>query len=131
MSTKKFIISLACALLVLIVLSAFTIIFVGAKTHRTALLNSTWESIEFANEEETIVSSITTIVYNKDDTYTKTTQAMSEETDEIVETVEEGSFSIFNGTVKMNPTEGNAYSYTYEYDNEMHELDLCGFEKVQ
>ena len=117
MSTKKFLISLACALAVLLVLSTFTILFVGAKTHRTALLG-TWTSVS----EEALASE--SITFNTDDTYLRTTVS----TEGIV--TEEGTFSIFNGKIKMVSESGEKEVLTYKYDRDMRELEIKDMSKA-
>lgn len=129
MPTKKFIISIACSLVVLIVLSVFTIIFVGQKTHRTALLQNAWVCLP-DEEAPALEQTMTSLTFNQDDTYVKITTQYSEEIEGFEEITEKGTFSIFNGKIKMTTEEGAEKTMVYTYDNEMHELTLVGFEKV-
>lgn len=123
MSTKKFIISIASALAVLIVLSGFTVLFVGAKTHRSAILG-TWVD---ENNEDLISVSIT---FNQDDTYKKTTTTVSAELPIPEVKTEEGTFSIFNGKIKLTQENGEKEVLTYKYNSEMHELEVSGYIKT-
>lgn len=123
MSTKKFIISLACALIVLIVLSVFTVVFVSAKTHRYAVLG-TWVALPDENTpiEEQVMTSYT---FNDDDTYEKTTLSINGET------VEKGTFSIFNGKIKTTSEDGKESVISYTYDQKMRELEIKDYQKAQ
>ena len=123
MSNKKFIISMSCALLVLIVLSVFTIVFVGAKTHRTALLG-TWTD---ANQDDLVSVSIT---FNQDDTYNMTVVSIPEGALIPETTVTEGTFSIFNGKIKMTSVDGKTEILNYSYDKEMHVLNVDDMTKT-
>ncbi len=115
MSTKKFIISISCALCVLVLLCVVAISLVNRNSHHTALLG-TWNDL---NEEDKIAVSIT---FKPDDTYEKTTLDASEGEPKI--TTEEGTFSIFSGKITLTSTEGDKDVITYEYDKIKKELTL-------
>lgn len=123
MSTKKFIVSISCALAVLIVLSLFTLGFVSSKSHRAALLG-TWSDVD----TEDLTSVI--ITFNQDDTYEKTTTSLSEGSLFPETKVEKGTFTIFGGKIKLSPENGEKEVLTYNYNGELNELELDSFTKA-
>ena len=123
MSTKKFIISISCALAVLLVLSLFTLGFVSSKSHRAALLG-TW--VDSSTDDNASI----TITFNSDDTYKMTSIILKDGAlvPEMSET--EGTFSVFNGKIKLTAEDGEKIVLTYSFDSEMREIDVDNYSKT-